>query len=251
MCQYAYVTYRCGHSELLAGPNCETLRYELSRIHREASAWTPEGLQTIPFTWQDSCGPGQQNTVNITSDNWCGWECRNSHPEPIDNNTSIWNTDAGVLGGQMDGVQTYNNDVDSYYVSDAGRMPWYFGCAGLSVVDGYADSLTDGSTDSLGDIVGDGIMDGATEGLMDAGNVTLGDSVTLQEGAEGLIGMASPRGVELGVPDSADVQRHMGMPDAEYGVPRPGVGWREDKNGAGIIQPCNWTDDGKVFEDMA
>ncbi|OTA88560.1 hypothetical protein M434DRAFT_34828 [Hypoxylon sp. CO27-5] len=249
MCQYVHVTYRCGHSELLAGPNCETMRYELSRIHREVSAWTAEGRQTIPFMWQESCSPGQHNIVNIASGNFCGWECRNSHPDPISSNHSIWNANAGAFGEQAESAYNNNGGANSYYVSDAGRMPWYFGCADLGAMHSYANSFIHGRAEGFGDFARDGAFDGAMDGPMESGNVTLGDSEdVLQEGVGGVVSMASPQGAKLGVPDTAEAEEYMGMPDADYGVPRLGVGWREDESGAEVIQPCNWTDDGKVFD---
>ncbi|KAI1410550.1 hypothetical protein F5Y13DRAFT_202028 [Hypoxylon sp. FL1857] len=285
MCQYAYVTYRCGHGELLAGPNCETLMYELSRIHREPSAWTPAGQETIPFLWPESCSPTQHNTTGITSGNWCGWECRNSHSA----DTASMYADTEALGEQTEHIDAIEN---SYYSSDAGRMPWYFDYSGPNIVDSYtymgdfaegavdgylddlANDIADSYVDSLVDGVVDGVMDFADagvganavheildsdlDGLMDdmedrfmgGANATLGESeVVFQEGTEEAEDhMAITYGTELGFTATAETQGLMGMSDAEYGRPRLGVGWRNDDSGVEYVRECDWMDDGKVFK---
>lgn len=80
MCLYILLRPLCIHNTtLLAGPSCLRVLAELHRIHEDASAWTPEGRGTLPFTWPDECLPHANNIRIVDTGEWCGWECRNSH----------------------------------------------------------------------------------------------------------------------------------------------------------------------------
>ncbi len=80
MCLYILLQPACAHNgTLLAGPSCSRVLAELNRIHEDPSAWTPEGRNTVPFTWPDGCLPHEGNIRVVDTGEWCGWECRNSH----------------------------------------------------------------------------------------------------------------------------------------------------------------------------
>ena len=79
MCFYFLIQPLCTHTTLLAGPSCLRVLAEFHRIHEEASAWTPEGRETLPFTWPDECLPHEDNVRVEETGEWCGWECQNSH----------------------------------------------------------------------------------------------------------------------------------------------------------------------------
>ncbi|KAI1378397.1 hypothetical protein F4677DRAFT_443610 [Hypoxylon crocopeplum] len=204
MCQYVQVTYRCGHTELLAGPNCQTMLAELFRIYA-ASSWTSEGLQSVPFALPEFCLPDDGNMCRVSSGAFCGWECRNSCPD------LVMEGEEGVTGGEGGMAQS------GTYVEDAGRMPWYFGYNNNNNGGGAA---ADGNSAQLQSA-------GAQENT-GGGGAGMGASTN----AEGGTGKAPTR---------------MGMPDAQYGVPRIGVGWRDDRREE-ITILGNWQEDGSVFD---
>ncbi|KAI2623919.1 hypothetical protein GGS26DRAFT_214068 [Hypomontagnella submonticulosa] len=239
MCQYVTVTYRCGHKDLLAGPGCADLMNQLSRIHTEPAAWTTAGRQTLPFKWADECHPGPDNTTDVISDAWCGWECRNSTDgvnwdEVADILASTCadvdvNRDSGIESGashkgpdQQVQDNTTNDAAGPYHVSNAGRMSWYWDYSSAEA----------------------GAMGGAGTTLAEPGSSSQeGAGTGAQEVAEEFVSAGSGR---------------IGMPDAQYGVPRKGVGWQEGESNAGflsgdpsqaeVITANDWSEDGTVFD---
>ncbi|KAI0377104.1 hypothetical protein F5Y04DRAFT_191224 [Hypomontagnella monticulosa] len=242
MCYYVNVTYRCGHQDLLAGPNCKPSMEQLSRIHTDASAWTTPGRRTLPFEWPDECHPNEENTTKVTSDAWCGWECRNtgvnwdevadilaSTSADIDMNGD-W--DLGMESGMGSGSgavlktpehqvrgNTPNGSAGPYHVSNARRMSWYWDYGSATVR-------------AMG---GEGMESQERAGSQEGG-VATGVGTLNMEGGVG----------------------RLGMEDAQYGVPRRGVGWREDNSLTGfqngdlgqgeVIMANSWLEDGYVFD---
>ncbi|KAI1085377.1 hypothetical protein F5B20DRAFT_574893 [Whalleya microplaca] len=176
MCIYILLTPLCPHPpRLLAGPSCDRIQRELSRIH-ESDAWADAAARArLPFDMPDACAPGPGNVVRVPSGHWCGWECRNTY---------------GGGNGDVEG------DVEG------------LGEEGLGVCAGGAECNGGGGS---WDFSGEDVLRVGAARAVEAG---IGDG----DGEEGV-------GVNEGVDGGA--ARMLGMPDAEYGVPRVGVGWRE------------------------
>lgn len=79
MCIYVQEMPLCGHAppSLLSYANCSAVLSQLMRI-TEPEAWEPENLAKIPFDLPDDCEPRPDNIWTLYSDDYCGWECRNS-----------------------------------------------------------------------------------------------------------------------------------------------------------------------------
>ena len=111
MCFYILLQPLCSHtSMLLAGPSCFRVLVEMHRIHEDASAWTAEGRQALPFEWPDECLPHDGNVRVVFTGEWCGWECRNSHvfDDRLDTTAStslpIMGMPTAVYGIEREGV---------------------------------------------------------------------------------------------------------------------------------------------------
>ncbi|KAI1143648.1 hypothetical protein F5Y05DRAFT_407054 [Hypoxylon sp. FL0543] len=274
MCRYANVTYRCGHSELLAGPNCELLLHELSRIDHEPSAWTPEGLRTLPFHLPEICSPSSENTVDIVSGNFCGWECRNSHPRPVHAAGTTVDMGRGALPQQTNDGNSHGSG--SSYVRDAGRTQWGFDHGSFdhgsfdaqragaqtsanTTFDPVPQSFRPGpdrATATAQGLVG-GIADAHYTGTMElfhehnvSGMSNLLEqtrAVRLDSSAEagGAVGTRIP---DTGHANPAERQGRRGRAGAGYGRPRLGAGLGEGNGAGDIVQSRDWTEDGEVFE---
>ncbi|KAI0844869.1 hypothetical protein F5Y00DRAFT_266190 [Daldinia vernicosa] len=239
MCQYMYVIYRCAHTELLAGPNCTFLLKQFSRIH-QPEAWTPEGQQTLPFEWPNACLPGDHNTIPVPSDKWCGWECQNTFApaQPTSNgitsfggqvspvtNSAVVATQAGWQGNKYQSAY-HEYKPPSYHANDNGYMNQYDGAS--DVPGSYA----------FGAYPAVGAMDKSSAAPMELGatRMTTGGAMTdtdpILPSMETGTNMMGATGT-------------LGMLGAQYGVPRIGVGWRDEKDEVKIIG--DWWKDGDVF----
>ena len=80
MCFYVQEVPLCGHeSQILWSYSfCNTLLAQLMRIN-DISAWQPETVDMVPFNLPDECDPNPGNIIRIYTQDYCGWECRNSH----------------------------------------------------------------------------------------------------------------------------------------------------------------------------
>ncbi|KAI8626101.1 hypothetical protein F5Y19DRAFT_232756 [Xylariaceae sp. FL1651] len=79
MCIYILLVPLCEHAPtLLAGPSCEYVARELSRIHSPEAWSTAKGRAILPFDWPDTCSPSEDNLTVVGTNQWCGWECRNT-----------------------------------------------------------------------------------------------------------------------------------------------------------------------------
>ncbi|KAI2631069.1 hypothetical protein GGR54DRAFT_183616 [Hypoxylon sp. NC1633] len=257
MCHYVEVTYRCAHSELLAGPNCEGVLAQLSRIN-DASAWTPEGQRELPFDWPETCQPSLRNTCLVHSGFFCGWECLNSHAwfglgaeagagygggdgegygyggESEGQGQDVvmsepWNEDAveaamteqlqmQMQGARPEGEAAASNQTGVIYIADAGRLEWDFDHSGAG---GSSATAT----------AGGGATDSSTVIPAESG-VGVGAQGQAAGAQTAMATPAEPWGrVEA---YAAMQQDFMGEPDAQYLGPRIGVGWRPE-GGDGYI----------------
>ncbi|KAI2785497.1 hypothetical protein F4815DRAFT_440725 [Daldinia loculata] len=239
MCQYMCVTYRCTHTELLAGPNCTFVLTQLSRIH-QPEAWTPEGQQTLPFDWPNACLPGDHNTVPVPSDKWCGWECQNTFAPTQragDRITSFGGqvspaTDSVVVATQV-GWQgnkfqsTYPEyKSPSYHVNDDCPMNQYDGANYVLGSHAFGAYPAVGAMDKSGTVsMGSGIAHMTTSRAV----TDMDPILPSMETGTNMIGTTGT----------------LGMLGAQYGVPRIGVGWRDEKDEVRIIG--DWWKDGDVF----
>ncbi|KAG9246504.1 hypothetical protein BJ878DRAFT_279668 [Calycina marina] len=75
MCIYYLISNRCGHLQLIAGPNCQLLYHQLQRIN---SPYERERYE-IPFEVPEQCRPNECNIQNVGMiDKFCGQECMNN-----------------------------------------------------------------------------------------------------------------------------------------------------------------------------
>lgn len=79
MCIYVQTVPLCGHPPptILSYASCTNVLSQLMRI-TEPEAWEPGNLDRVPFEMSDECDPGPDNIYVLYSDDYCGWECRNS-----------------------------------------------------------------------------------------------------------------------------------------------------------------------------
>ncbi|KAI0829503.1 hypothetical protein F5Y06DRAFT_308255 [Hypoxylon sp. FL0890] len=151
MCPYTRITYRCGHSELIPGPNCDDLRDELARVGGEAALLTPEGRKAHQFVFPESCNPGEHNTTATISNRCCSWGCHlTTHAATAANTSADQNTEhvtdtENTCMPQDFGFVERNSDVAMGNVSDNTKPE-----AAAGVQQGLTDrSMAEGVTSGL------------------------------------------------------------------------------------------------------
>ncbi|KAL7626151.1 hypothetical protein AAE478_002921 [Parahypoxylon ruwenzoriense] len=222
MCIYVKVTYRCQHTELLAGPNCTLVNTQFARIHSH-SAWTDAGVQTLPFSLPDACLPRPENTQSVNSGNWCGWECRNSSPfaamhaaikaGKAGKNLKVYLGDGSgaYMGSEIEKTILGKRKRGDPFIPGAGRMYWDFDTTGTGI------SATTENEEQSG-IARISSAQGPAKKVKVEETGNAGTSDDVPQKVKGL----------------------MGMDDATYGGPRSGVGWRENEMDTDSVEEIIW-----------
>ncbi|KAI0114788.1 hypothetical protein F4814DRAFT_293260 [Daldinia grandis] len=236
MCQYMCVTYHCAHTELLAGPNCTFVLKQLARIH-QPEAWTPEGQKTLPFDWPNACLPGDHNTVPVPSDNWCGWECQNTFA-PTQRTDDRITSSSDQVSPEVDSAAVamqagwQGNQFQSTYPEYKSPSHHTNGSCHTGQYDSanhILDSHAFGAYPAVGAMDKSGAVSGTVHMTTSGPMPDMGPILSSIETGTSMIGTTGT----------------LGMLGAQYGVPRIGVGWRDEKNEVGIIG--DWWKDGDVF----
>ncbi|KAI8966696.1 hypothetical protein F5Y11DRAFT_414 [Daldinia sp. FL1419] len=243
MCQYVFVTYRCAHTQLLAGPNCTVVLQQLSRIH-QPEAWTPEGLKDLPFEWPDTCLPGDHNVVLVPSDKWCGWECKNTF-SPTQYTSGLFTPPGSSCTPSINGMAIarqpdtpgsgflgtpFEYKAPSYYTNNGYPVNW------------YNDSTPFPNSQAVGTFPGTATY---TEAMNELIRASAESEITkITDGAGATMDVAlTTEGLETNMVGTTGM---LGMPGAQYGAPRKGVGWRNEKDE--VQSSGDWWKDGDVFD---
>ncbi|OTB20724.1 hypothetical protein K445DRAFT_17995 [Daldinia sp. EC12] len=238
MCKYMFITYRCGHTQLFAGPNCATVLKQLCRIH-QPEAWTREGRKIVPFDWPDSCLPGHHNIVPVPSEKCCGWECQNTFAPTQHADDGLASLSSQCSSPADSIITSPTSCRDSLYPKH--KTPNY------PIKGEYRMDWNGGSNPSTGpQAFGDyAAINAAAYALNKNGLVTIEPrSTRVTAGGEEV-------GTGTALPDkrtrtrTAGKPETLGMPNARYGVPRIGVGWRNDEDEIKVMG--DWWTDGEVF----
>ncbi|KAI1465240.1 uncharacterized protein F4812DRAFT_137621 [Daldinia caldariorum] len=237
MCKYMLVTYRCAHTAFLAGPNCATVLKQLCRIH-QPEAWTRRGRKIVPFDWPDSCLPGDDNIVPVSSDRCCGWECTNTFARTQHEGDEL------VASPGARGASPANSVAVASPVSSRGNKyrsprPEHQAPSYHAKDDCHAGHYDGSSPFSGSQALCDYVAINAAAFAQNKNNVEALESISTQatlDREEAVTKRA--RSVKERETRMAEEARTLGMPNAQYGVPRIGVGWREGEDEMKIVG--NW-----------
>ncbi|KAI1803110.1 hypothetical protein F4811DRAFT_361424 [Daldinia bambusicola] len=232
MCKYMLVTYRCTHTAFFAGPNCATVLNQLCRIH-QPEAWTRRGRKIVPFDWPDSCLPGDHNIVPVPSDKCCGWECTNTFTRTQHEGDELV-ASPGARGASPASSVAVASPVSSQGDKYQSPHPEH-----------EAPSYRANSDYPI-DCYGDPSPLLSSQAFRDYAAINTATYAQNKNNVEALE-LRSAQATSDREENVAEREtRTLGMSDAQYGVPRIGVGWREEGGGIKIVG--KWCTDGDVFD---
>ncbi|KAI1777988.1 hypothetical protein F4818DRAFT_331626 [Hypoxylon cercidicola] len=175
------VTFRCAHTELVAGNDPNAIMPDLS-------------YPLTPDTWA-----GQAHLDHVSSSNFCGWECFNNCPTS-ELGFELAADDKKTAAATTTTTTTTDNEKKKKKPDGGETVGSYK--PGWGVYSGYISSS---GSDADAD-----------------------DETLFQQASVKSPPMPANLLDSVGTGKGTGAKGRMGMPDAVYGVPRIGVGWRSD-----------------------